>query len=130
MIQPSEKTLAAISTRAYTTEIVYTAEQFTRLSEEARHLLADRSSTCDPHFFLASVQRNIWSPLAVVVSRNDLTVGIVYAKERKVAGFGLGLIYADATLDGTVVSDPADRQSNHSTLAGHIHRCSRRCTPI
>ncbi len=111
MIQPSEKPLAAVSGRAYTTEIVYASEQFSRLSQQARQLLAERSSTCDPHFFLASVQKNIWSPLAVVVSRDELTVGIVYAKERKVAGFGLGLIYADATLDGMVVADPADRES-------------------
>ena len=111
MIQPSEKLQGAVSGGAYTTEILSAAEQFTRLSEGARHLLVDRSSTCDPHFFLASVQRNIWSPLAVVVSRNHLTVGIVYAKERKVAGFGLGLIYVDATLDGMVVADLADRAS-------------------
>lgn len=111
MNEPSEKLLGAVSGGAYTTEIVSTAEQFTQLTEDARPLLADRSSTCAPHFFLSSVQRNIWSPLAVVVSRNELTVGIVYAKERKVAGFGLGLIYVDATLDGMVVADPVDRES-------------------
>jgi hypothetical protein len=56
------------------------------------------------------VQRDIWTPLAVVLSRCGVTVGIVYAKERKVAGFGLGLIYADATLDGMVVAAPEDRK--------------------
>ena len=109
-MQPSQKRLAAVSGHAYTTEIASTSEQFSRLSQKARHLLAQRSSTCDPRFFLASVQQNSWSPLAVLVSCNELTVGIVYAKERKVVGFGLGLIYADATLDNMVVADPADRE--------------------
>jgi hypothetical protein len=109
MIQESAKPLLGMRMSAYSTEIVYTGEEFERLSHQARHLLDERCSTSDPHFFLASVQRNIWSPLAVVVSCDGVTVGIVYAKERKIAGFGLGLIYADATLDGMVVSQPAHR---------------------
>jgi len=111
MIQQSEKPLVAVSSGAYSTEIIHSSAQFSQLSQAARHLLAERSSTCDPHFFLSSVQKNIWSPLAVVVSCDGMTIGIVYAKERKVAGFGLGLIYADATLDGMVVADPANRES-------------------
>lgn len=111
MIQQSEKPFAATGSSVYSAEVAYTPEQFSRLSQEVRHLLATRSSTCDPGFFLASVQNNIWSPLAVVVSRNNLTVGIVYAKERKVAGFGSGLIYADATLEGMVVAAAVDREA-------------------
>jgi len=110
MIQQSETPLVAVGRGVYSTKIIYSSAQFSQLSQEARHLLVERSSTCDPHFFLSSVQRNIWSPLAVVVSRDGVTIGIVYAKERKVAGFGLGLIYADATLDGMVVADPANRE--------------------
>jgi len=111
MIQQSETPLVAVGRGVYSTKIIYSSAQFSQLSQEARHLLVERSSTCDPHFFLSSVQRNIWSPLAVVVSCDGVTIGIVYAKERKVAGFGLGLIYADATLDGMVVADPANRQA-------------------
>jgi len=110
MIQQSEP-LAGAGTGVYSTKIIYSSAQFSQLSQEARHLLVERPSTCNPHFFLSSVQRNIWSPLAVVVSRDGVTIGIVYAKERKLAGFGLGLIYADATLDGMVVADPANRES-------------------
>ena len=111
MIRESEKPLVAVRLGAYTTEIVYSSEGFTRLSQQARHLLDAHSSTCDPRFFLASVQRNMWTPLAVVLSCDEVTVGIVYAKERRVAGFGLGLIYADATLDAMVVADPEYRES-------------------
>ena len=92
------------------TKIIRSDAEFSELAQEAQHLLAERSSTSDPHFFLSSVQRNIWSPLAVVVSCDGVTIGIVYAKERKVAGFGLGLVYADATLDGMVVAEPANRE--------------------
>ena len=111
MIQQSGKPLVAVGRGAYSTEIIYSSAQFSQLSQESRHLLAERSSTCDPHFFLASVQRNIWSPLAVVVSRDGVTIGIVYAKELQVAGFRLGLIYGDATLDAMVVADSAHRES-------------------
>jgi len=110
MIRQSERVRVTVRADAYSTEIVRSAEQFLRLSQEAGHLLTGRSSSCDPRFFFASVQRNIWEPLAVVVFCGESMVGVVYAKERKVAGFRLGLVYADATLDAMVVAEPADRE--------------------
>ena len=109
MVQ-QEKQQFVVSAGTYSTEIVHSADQFYRLSQEPWYLLLEPSSTCDPRFYFASVQRSTWIPLAVVVSCAGSTVGIVYAKERKVAGFPLGLIYADATLGSMVVAEPAHRE--------------------
>jgi hypothetical protein len=110
MFQLEKNQRIGVIPRAYSTEIVHSADEFYRLSQELRHLIAARTSTCDPRFFFASVQQNIWTPLAVVVSCAGSRVGVVFAKERKVAGVPLGLIYGDATLDAMVVADPIDRE--------------------
>ncbi len=67
--------------------------------------------TCDPRFFLASVDENVWAPIVLVISQAGSTVGIVYAKERKLAGFPMGIIYADATLGAMVVAEPGHRKA-------------------
>jgi len=126
MIQ-SERQATGVRPGAYTAEIVYSHEQFLQLSQNAQGLLAEHSSTRDPRFYFASVLRNVWSPLAVVVSCAGSVVGIVYAKERKVAGFGLGLIYGDATLDAMVVAEAAHREPVLETALHRLieHRGSR-----
>ncbi len=47
-----------------------------------------------------------WIPRVIVVRQSEEMVGIVYAKERRLAGFPTGLVYADATLGSMTVSAP------------------------
>lgn len=110
MIRQSEKGRTRVEAALYSAEILCSPEQIRRLSQEAGHLLSEEEDTRNPWFFLASVDGNTWAPIVVVVTRAKSTVGIVYAKERKLAGIPIGLIYADATLDAMVVASPADRE--------------------
>ena len=110
MVQ-QEQQQGVVNAGAYTIEIVHSADHFLWLSQEPWYLRLEPSSTCDPNFYFASVQRSMWVPLAVVVSCGGSKVGIVYAKERKFAGFPLGLIYSDSTLYSMVVADPAHREA-------------------
>jgi len=50
-----------------------------------------------------------WIPRVVVVMQADVIVGVVYAKERSLAGIRTGLIHADATL-GDMVASAAGRE--------------------
>lgn len=61
-------------------------------------------------FFIASVAERNWCPRICVVRQNGAPIGIVCAKERKVAGLPCGLLYADATLDQLVIAAPGQRE--------------------
>lgn len=103
-------------------ELLSNPSDIAALKERAQHLLTDQASIRDPGFFLASIAAN-WTPIVVTVSRAGSTVGIVYAKERKLAGLPTGLIYADATLDAMVIAGPADREA---VLEAALHRLLER----
>jgi hypothetical protein len=64
----------------------------------------------DPEFFLSSVSKG-WEARVVAVRRAGELVGIMYAKERIIAGFPSGIVYADGSLADTIVADPLHRQN-------------------
>jgi hypothetical protein len=80
------------------------------MSVTAVSLPDDCENTCNPRFYLASIDKDVWIPRVVAVTEPGSTVGVVYAKERKFAGIPTGLIYADATLDAMVVAKPEHRE--------------------
>lgn len=87
-----------------TRELIYTsAHDLNRLSGQVQHLLRGRA-TLDPRFYLASISPTSWSPKVVVILRDRDIVGVIYAKERKVAGISTGLIFIDTVLD-TILTD-------------------------
>jgi hypothetical protein len=57
-----------------------------------------------PDFFLSSASEQ-WAPRVVSVQRKDETIGIVYTRERKIAGLPSGLIFADGSLTGMWIGD-------------------------
>jgi len=61
----------------------------------------------DPAFYLASLTEG-WVPRVVVVRRGSEIAGIVYAKERVLAGHRLGIVYADLTFGSILVGDPLE----------------------
>ena len=69
----------------------------------------------DPEFFVRSISSE-WIPSAVAVfDRSDLA-GLIYAKERKLLGRRLGILYADLSL-GSILFGDAARQEEVFRLA-------------
>ena len=64
----------------------------------------------DPEFFLASISKG-WIPRVVTVRRSGEVVGILYAKERVIAGFPTGIVYADGSL-GSILLENSLHQEN------------------
>src|SRR5579871_1866985 len=76
-------------------EIRQFARTAARLASESQNPLAH------PEFFLASVADH-WTPHVVCVQNECETLGMIYAKERKIGGLPTGLIYADWSLAGNL----------------------------
>lgn len=124
MILEAEKKLTSVEEAPYRAELVCSPGEICRLSEDASYLLKEQAGTRDPHVFLASIDGKAWLPRVVVIARAGSTVGIVYAKERRLAGIPSGLIYADATLGAMVLASPVDRElvlkAGLSRLIDHV----------
>ena len=89
---------------------LFSAAATERLPMPPASLSKECENTCSPRFYLASIDQKAWIPRVVEHTEAGSTVGVVYAKERKLAGVATGLIYADATLDAMVVAKPEHRE--------------------
>jgi hypothetical protein len=87
-------------TRAH---IFRSAADLNRLSDLVQPLLRGRD-TLDPRFYLASIT-SAWIPRVIVISSDDSIVGVVCAKERKIAGIPTGIIHIDTTLSNILADD-------------------------
>jgi hypothetical protein len=63
-----------------------------------------------PHFFLASI-RPKWRPCVVVVSRGQQMIGLLYCRERIIAGIGTRIMFGDDSLGTMVVARSEDVES-------------------
>src|ERR1035438_448558 len=79
-------------------------------SVTAVSLSGDCETARNHRFYLASIAKDAWIPRVVTITQDGSTLGVVYAKERKIAGIATGLFYADATLDAMVVARPENRE--------------------
>jgi hypothetical protein len=64
-----------------------------------------------PSFFLASVSPRGWRPLLVLVSQGKRIAGLLYCKERVVAGIGIRVAFGDDTLGAMVAAHPEEVES-------------------
>jgi len=94
-------------TREYTSTILSSASDIARLDDDVNRLMPDRDVSLSPQFALASVDAS-WSPRVAVVSRRSAVAGVVFGKERWVAGVPTGVIYADGRLGHLTVSNGDD----------------------
>lgn len=62
-----------------------------------------------PEFFLASASVG-WRPRVVAIYCGCEVVGLLYAKERVLAGIPSGVVYADGSLSSPLLGDPRHRQ--------------------
>jgi len=91
----------------YTAKILSSPAAILQLEHSVARLTPQHDFTAEPKFFLASISVQ-WSPRVVVVTRSGIDVGVVYAKERRVAGLPTGLLGIDGRLGNSVVADAAD----------------------
>ena len=63
-----------------------------------------------PCFFLASVLPRDWKPRVVVVSQGRRIAGLLYCKERIVAGIPTGIVLGDDTLGTMVAARPEETE--------------------
>ena len=64
-----------------------------------------------PAFFLASVSPRGWRPLVVVVSQGKRIAGLLYFKERVVAGIGIRFAFGNNALAAMVAARPDEMES-------------------
>jgi hypothetical protein len=68
-----------------------------------------------PDFFLSSASEQ-WKPRVVSVLRAREIVGIVYARERKIAGLPFGLIFADGSFSSMWIGDTGQQDVFRAAL--------------
>jgi hypothetical protein len=94
---------------AYSAVVMSSEPDIDHLRDSAPQALWARDTT-RPAFFLASLATGQWAPCVVVVRRGSVVVGIVYAKQRRIAGLSAGLVFADGSLGQMVVADPIEQE--------------------
>jgi hypothetical protein len=89
----------------YSTVVLSSPNEIRQLAPVIRRLtLGQPDSMHQPDFFLSSASEQ-WTPRVVSIQRNDETIGIVYTRERKIAGLPAALIFADGSLTGMWIGD-------------------------
>ena len=101
-------------------ECLFTPDDVLRLANSAKHLIGDELATLNPEFFLNSIARGPWSPRVIVVRREKRIIGLIYAKELKLAGIRTGLICGDASQGPIMACEPEDRQAVWSAALSHL----------
>lgn len=98
-----------LARQTYATDVFSTERRIRALSGSVEPLLKPGDCTTRPDFFFASVTPRVWTPRVISVQRQGQLAGLVYTKERKVAGVPTGIFFGDATLNGMVAAEPAER---------------------
>jgi len=93
-----------------TASIVSTAAKIQDLTAFVRSL-APEPGMLAPRFFLASLMPRFCRPCVVVVSQGSRVAGLLYARERWVAGVPTGVVLGDDTLGTMVVARPEEIES-------------------
>jgi len=75
----------------------------------AKQLIQPDDARCNPEIFLASIYKG-WKPRVVAVYNASELVGVMYAKERVIAGVSTGVVYADGSVIDIMFGDPNHRE--------------------
>lgn len=81
----------------------------------SRHSLADCSNSLTPELFWATVESRKWRPRVICVKRGARVLGLVYLKERLLAGVPTGLVHGDFSMRSKVDAAEQDRDVVLST---------------
>jgi len=88
----------------YSVTVLSSATDIQRLRPSVIRAIAQDDVLFDPEFFLGSLAEG-WIPRVVALHDGDELAGIMYAKERILAGHRLGIVYADLSFGGAPVGD-------------------------
>jgi len=100
----------SVLSRPLTANIVSTAARIRDL-EGFVSSLAPEPGMLAPRFFLASLEPRFCRPCVVVVSQGRRIAGLLYGRERLVAGIPTGIVLGDDTLGAMVVARPDEAES-------------------
>ena len=100
----------SVPSRPFTGTIVSTPAEILDLTAFVSSLAAEPGMLA-PRFFLASVLPRYWKPCVVVVSQRRRIAGLLYCKERIVAGVGTRIAFGDDTLGTMVAAHPEETES-------------------
>jgi hypothetical protein len=92
-----------------TGRLAFSRTDIAKLSPIARNLALGLGMP-DPGLFLASVQSKGWRPCVVAVSQGERIVGVLYCKERTLAGIGTRLVVGNDTWGTMVVASPEEME--------------------
>ena len=108
--KPAPRRQESSRSRPLSATIVFSRDEIAKLDAFVGTLVAE-PEMADPRFFLASVLERKWRPCVVVVSREGRTVGLLYCKERLVAGIGTRIAFGDDALGTMLVTDRQERET-------------------
>lgn len=80
-----------------------------------QYSLEHYSNPLPPELFWATMGCGKWRPRVVCVKRGDLVIGLVYLKERMLAGIPTGLVHGDSSMRSMIDSGALDRELVFST---------------
>jgi len=100
----------SVSAIPLTARIVSTPADILRLTAFVGGLTAEPGMLA-PRFFLASVSPRHCKPCVVVVSQGRRIAGLLYCKERVVAGIPTGVVLGEDTLGTMIAAHPAETES-------------------
>lgn len=98
----------AVSGR-WSATIVFSREKIAALAPFVRSVEPERP-ILDPSFYLASIMPE-WRPCVIVVSEGQRMAGLLYCRERVVAGFGTHIVVGDDSLSNMIVARAEDQDS-------------------
>jgi hypothetical protein len=110
------------SPNEYSGVVLSSEAEIRKLKNVARRLLQPDETMMDPEFFLASLSTG-WVPRVAVVYSSGDVVGILYTKERVISGIRTGIVYADGSLGGVLLSNPMHQQDVFRVAAGSLLAC-------
>jgi len=93
----------------YSGVVLSSGTKIRELRLAAGRLMQQADPMLSPEFFLASVSLG-WRPRVVAIYSRREVVGLLYAKERVLAGISSGIVYADGSLSSPLLGDPRHRQ--------------------
>jgi len=100
----------SVRSSTLTASIVSTAPKILELTAFVSSLVPEPGMLA-PRFFLASLLPRFCRPCVVVVSQGGRVAGLLYARERTVAGIPTGIVLGDDTLGTMVVARPDEAES-------------------
>jgi len=105
----STKSPTNVSPNNFSGVVLTSSAEIRRLRAVAGPLCPGKEAMIDPDFFLPTMSKG-WRPRVVAVYSAGDVVGVLYTKERVIAGIPTGIVYGDESLGGMLVSNPEHEQ--------------------